>query len=530
MRQLILVVFLFFAQAFSVNNAQTAISFHVQATPADFPITRTYETTPVSFFIRANADGVLGDDLDVVISRDLDVVISREVPWKVDVTRTVSNSSNIDELSEVIRIPFNTSDLVAGRTVEIEVVGNILGYSRLFLDVVYKPNNSNQVASERVLEYQLTFIRSSETLDKIFTYFLTVLIVFNNINMGCQLDIQIVWKVLKKPIGPAVGLVSQFLFMPLFSFGVTYLLMSDPLYRLGLFALGCAPGGTASNFWTLIFKGDLNMSITMTFLSSVFAMGMMPLWLGNLAPILMRNTRLGNLVPEVPTVKLVTSLVYLLTPLFIGMLIRKWKPNWASYSAKIIRPFTILVLIFLFTFGAYSQFYVFLLINLRMIIAGALVGWAGFTFGAVISGVIFKLPRPQVIAISIETAFQNASIAIVVLKVSLAYPDSDLAAVPEVAQLMLTGLPMWLLLGVRVGRKYLSKKEGKGEANCDLKAGEEVSEGSRAGSAGGKGSVQSVKVKATAGVVDGGMKPLKETTGSSGGSDEIADATVPGGS
>ena len=49
--------------------------------------------------------------------------------------------------------------------------------------------------------------------------------------------------------------------------------------RLGLFVLGCCPGGTGSNFWTLLLKGDINMSITMTFMSTMLALAFMPLWI-----------------------------------------------------------------------------------------------------------------------------------------------------------------------------------------------------------------------------------------------------------
>ena len=57
------------------------------------------------------------------------------------------------------------------------------------------------------------------------------------------------------------------------TFGMGYVFFTDPLYRLGLFTLGCSPGGMMSNFWTLMFGGDINLSITMTAVSTVAAMG-----------------------------------------------------------------------------------------------------------------------------------------------------------------------------------------------------------------------------------------------------------------
>ena len=58
-----------------------------------------------------------------------------------------------------------------------------------------------------------------------------------------------------------------------FSYGVGWLLFDDKLFRLGLFVLGSCPGGTGSNFWCILLNGDLNLSITMTFISTVAALG-----------------------------------------------------------------------------------------------------------------------------------------------------------------------------------------------------------------------------------------------------------------
>lgn len=55
----------------------------------------------------------------------------------------------------------------------------------------------------------------------------------------------------------------------------TIVFMSEGLhsFALGLFVCGCAPGGGASNYWTLLLDGDLPVSITMTFLSTTAALG-----------------------------------------------------------------------------------------------------------------------------------------------------------------------------------------------------------------------------------------------------------------
>ena len=48
--------------------------------------------------------------------------------------------------------------------------------------------------------------------------------------------------------------------------------------KLGLLLLGSSPGGAPSNFWTAMFDGDINLSVTMTLLSSVASFAMTSLW------------------------------------------------------------------------------------------------------------------------------------------------------------------------------------------------------------------------------------------------------------
>ena len=46
-----------------------------------------------------------------------------------------------------------------------------------------------------------------------------------------------------------------------------------PGIALGLFALGCSPGGSGSNAFSYLLGGDVSLSITMTLVSTVAALG-----------------------------------------------------------------------------------------------------------------------------------------------------------------------------------------------------------------------------------------------------------------
>lgn len=43
--------------------------------------------------------------------------------------------------------------------------------------------------------------------------------------------------------------------------------------RLAFFAVAVSPGGGKSSFWTIIFDGNLDLSVCMTFIETCGAMG-----------------------------------------------------------------------------------------------------------------------------------------------------------------------------------------------------------------------------------------------------------------
>lgn len=61
----------------------------------------------------------------------------------------------------------------------------------------------------------MTVLRQDTIANKLFTIFVSVVVAINYINFGCALEIDVVKKVLKRPIGPAVGFACQFIVMPL---------------------------------------------------------------------------------------------------------------------------------------------------------------------------------------------------------------------------------------------------------------------------------------------------------------------------
>lgn len=98
-----------------------------------------------------------------------------------------------------------------------------------------------------------------------------------------------------------------------------------------------------SNFWTLLLNGDINLSITMTFVSTVSALGMMPLW------IFLLGSWLSDDDLIIPYGQLMMTLVSLVLPISLGMWIRFRFTKGAKIMKAIIVPFTLLTVLFIFT-------------------------------------------------------------------------------------------------------------------------------------------------------------------------------------
>ena len=62
--------------------------------------------------------------------------------------------------------------------------------------------------------------RDTDTVAKKLHSIFFVLLVIALFLMGLEIDVKVVWSVLKKPIGPTIGFISQFVFMPLCAYGL----------------------------------------------------------------------------------------------------------------------------------------------------------------------------------------------------------------------------------------------------------------------------------------------------------------------
>ncbi len=108
---------------------------------------------------------------------------------------------------------------------------------------------------------------------------LGVLLIVLMMGLGSTLTLANFREILRRPKGPLIGLASQFGWMPLVAFALATLLELPDAMAISLIVVGCTPGGTTSNLFTYYAKADVALSVSMTAISSVAALVMMPLTL-----------------------------------------------------------------------------------------------------------------------------------------------------------------------------------------------------------------------------------------------------------
>ncbi|XP_059050623.1 sodium-dependent organic anion transporter-like [Achroia grisella] len=315
---------------------------------------------------------------------------------------------------------------------KVRVIGNFLGRTNLSINTI-RDGAAHLVKGA----LPVTVIRPARVIDTIFTTSVATLVSLIFINFGCAMHWPTVKEVLKRPIGPGIGMIGQFLFMPLMSFGLGFLIFPDkPEMRLGMFFTGVSPGGGASNIWTFILGGNLNLSLAMTSISTFAAFGLMPMWLFSLGQVVFRN---ANIV--VPYQRIGTFVVGLIVPLAIGLGMQRWTPRLAAFMVRILKGFSTALLLFIIGFAIATNLYIFELFTWQIIVAGIGIPWLGYAFGYALARIL-KQPHPDALAISIETGVQNTGISIFLLRYALDQPEADLTTVVPVAVAIMTPIPM----------------------------------------------------------------------------------------
>lgn len=242
--------------------------------------------------------------------------------------------------------------------------------------------------------------------------------------LGIDLDRTAFAGVRRQPKAVLLGMLGQLVLLPIIAFGVAWALNLPPVYFMGLVLVACCPGGSSSNVFSMLAKGDVALSVTLTALSSIITLFTLPV-------IMEFVTRFVSDMSEVqitlPVGKLlVQNIVLLFVPLIAGSVFRHFLPAAAARVGRVLgkAAFPALMTLALVFFLQYSNEIVdnfamlglsaALLILLAMACSSALSRLGGF--GSAVRRTIV-----------IEVGMQNAAQAIAIASSPFIFNSGEMA-------------------------------------------------------------------------------------------------------
>jgi BASS family bile acid:Na+ symporter len=233
------------------------------------------------------------------------------------------------------------------------------------------------------------------------------------LGMGASLTWRDFLIAFRKPKGVLIGLVCQYGIMPLLGFLMAMALGLPPAVAVGLILIACMPGGTTSNIFTYFSKAVLALSIMMTSVSTLVALGMVPATLAFYSGLAGFE---GDYT--IPTANVAQVLVVLLVPTLIGMLLRKSNPNVGATLELLGGIMGIAVILFLVVTWIPRNYQLLLDTPATVYTAAIGLGLIGMTLGYTLARA-FKQDPNRSRTIALETGIQNGPLAILIVTLSI---------------------------------------------------------------------------------------------------------------
>ncbi|SFM68509.1 bile acid:sodium symporter family protein [Marinobacter zhejiangensis] len=266
------------------------------------------------------------------------------------------------------------------------------------------------------------------------------------VGIGMTLTLRDFHQVTVNPRGMIVGSIAQILIMPLVALALAGALGLAPAIAVGLVIIAACPGGTTSNLFVLLARGNVALSILLTVSASLITIISLPFFT-NYALGLYFGTSAEISLPVGKTIVMLVGVVLL--PVALGMLVRTRAPALAIRAEKIVSLFGGVVLALLI---------VGLLYGIRDRI-GELAAQAGLAalllnLGGIVIGVVTSrmagLSQRESLAVAMELGIKNGTIA---LMVTLTLLESSEMSIPAAVYGVLM-FPIGFLL-VTYGRKVI---------------------------------------------------------------------------
>ena len=161
--------------------------------------------------------------------------------------------------------------------------------------------------------------------------------------MGLGLRVSDFKNVATRPKGVIAGSVSQILLLPAVAVALASF-FDNPIVVGGLLLIAVCPGGSTSNYFTYLARGDVALSITLTAISGSLAAVTVPLVFNGAATLLLDRS-VDVSLPVWRTMR--SILLFLVVPVIAGMVVKHFRDALASRIQGVVATGGFIVLLIL---------------------------------------------------------------------------------------------------------------------------------------------------------------------------------------
>lgn len=233
-------------------------------------------------------------------------------------------------------------------------------------------------------------------------------------------------EVFQKPKSVIIGVLMQWIGLPLVTFLVALALNQwiTPMIALGMILVACCPGGNISNFISSLSKGNVELSVSMTAITTALAPIVTPLnffaW-GNLYAYIVS---VKQDIPElsIPFLPMLYQILLLLgLPIVLGIIFAKYHPN---ATKKITKPAQVLsILLFIgMVLVSFSQNWQIFLDNIIYVFFIVMLHNACALATGFVGAKLAKLPQKDCRSLTVEIGIQNSGLGLVLLFNPVIFP------------------------------------------------------------------------------------------------------------
>lgn len=220
------------------------------------------------------------------------------------------------------------------------------------------------------------------------------------------------------------GTILQVALLPIIALGIGLLLSLTPVMTVGLVLIAACPGGSTSNLFAFLGRGDVALSIILTVVASVVTIVTLPFFVNMAMSWVMDET----VAFQLPVLKTIATLVAIIVvPVALGMLIRHYAPAFSLKAEKGVSAFGFIVMVVVILALVLQVGEGVGLMIRDAGLAAALLNIIGIVLGLG-GGRLLGLTRQQAFTVAVELGIKNGTLGLMVAVTLLNSPEMSVAS------------------------------------------------------------------------------------------------------